>query len=126
MMEATVGRPCSRALTTPALWNASCVRSIHASFFGFFVMSLRFHWSREASFWRRFSVVVVTMMREELPPVEARGQRVEAGRDVAAGSLGGRWKHRSILARAPRDRSLARKLYTGKVCIPGLTNQLII
>ena len=37
------------------------------------------------------------LMREELPPVEARGQRVEAGRDVAAGSIGGRRKHRSIL-----------------------------
>ena len=34
---------------------------------------------------------------EELPPVEARGQRVEAGRDVAAGSIGGRRKHRSIV-----------------------------
>ena len=69
------------------------------------------------------------MLREELPPVEARGQRVEAGRDVAAGSIGGRRKHRSILARAPPDRSLReealhRKGYIDQHC-PRSTNQLI-
>ena len=73
--------------------------------------------------------MVVTMMREELPPVEARGQRVEAGRDVAAGSIGARRKHRLLLARAPPDRSLCEEALHRKVYVdqhrPRYTNQLI-